>query len=85
MLRPEESLSHQVMVQLPAVREAKHIYAERKPAYNTILTLKWRDRQAELASAEVLAKPREKISSKVARITEPDGGFSLLLTPASDD
>ena len=85
LLGPEESLSHQVLVQLPAVREAKHIYAERKPAYNTILTLKWRDRQAELASAEVMAKPREKISSKVARIAESDGGFSLLLMPAGDD
>jgi hypothetical protein len=84
-LQPEDSLSSHVLHQMAVVREARHIYAERLPAFNTRLTLKWRGRQVELPEAKVLAGPRQPVTSKISRIEEVGGGYSVLLSPKDDD
>jgi 4-amino-4-deoxy-L-arabinose transferase-like glycosyltransferase len=85
LFQAENGLSHQLLLHIDKVKSAKQIYVERQPLFNTRLALKWRGRQIDTASEEVLQRPRIAVSPKIDRIDEADGGYSLMLKPAAAD
>jgi len=85
LFQPEHGLSHEVLQHSDEVMQARHIYAARQPLFNTRLALKWRGRQIELATDDVLLRPRTSVSPKIDRMDELSGGYSLLLKPAAVD
>ncbi len=85
LFQPENGLSHHLLLHIEQVKGAKKIYAERQPLFNTRLALKWRGRTIEVVSGETLQGARAPVTTKIDRIDEPDGGYSLLLKPTDGD
>ena len=80
----EDGLTDALIENLPLILGAKHIYATRSPAFNTVLALKWRNRKVDTAPSDLQTKTLKLIQPKLGTIQESDG-FSVLLLPGIHD
>jgi len=80
----EDGLTDAIINNLPRILGAKHIYATRNPAFNTVLALKWRQRRVEATPQGTNTANLTVIEPKLGIIQETDG-YSVLLMPGVND
>ena len=80
----EDGLTDAIINNLPRILGAKHIYATRHPAFNTVLALKWRHRRVEATPEGTNTASLTVIEPKLGIIQETDG-YSVLLMPGVND
>ena len=80
----EDGLTDALIENLPLILGAKHIYATRSPAFNTVLALKWRNRKIDTTPGDLQAKTLTVIQPKLGTFQESDG-YSVLLLPGIND